>query len=130
LVKQARQDLEKQFTKDEDLRSLYAQLAADTYAQIMLAREKSAELLECLEATDTTSAALAFRALAAHAVATKAHTDTVRHLFPTPDTDSQDLPELTWREMTPEDVKRLREQQAKELSIIDGTGTAKDKAAS
>ncbi len=123
LIDLARRELVERFTKEEALQVLYANLVADTAAHIALARTRAAEAMEHLVPTDTKSAALCMRGIAAHAVATKAHTDTLRHLLPEQQV-TEELPALEVIEMTAEDVAEIRAQQAREDSIL--TGHASD----
>lgn len=120
MINAAHEQLQHEVTSDEGMRTIFKELVADTTAQVKLAREKSAELLDKLDADDNKSAALSLRGLAAHSTAIKNHADTLRHLLPEPQMDSEELPELVVRVMTEEDVAEMRRQQEEELAIIDG----------
>lgn len=117
LIDQAQQQFADRFTSDAGLHAIFTGFLSDTVAQISLARDKAAEILDSVSADDPQSAALGMRALSAHATAVKAHADTLRQILPKPET-LEDLPELIFREMTDADVEIMREEQRKESAAL------------
>jgi lambda repressor-like predicted transcriptional regulator len=111
-ITQARKELVEAFKGDERVQALYQEIISDTVSHIKQARDKAAIAVECLDPTDTDTAALALRGLTAHATMTATHCTTLRQFIPELlEKDDSSLPELVIRALTREDVERLREEQ-------------------
>lgn len=120
LVTAARKELLSTLTDDEKLRAIYAGLIADTCAHVALGREKAAEAVAMLTATDTKSAALVLRGLAAYSTAIKNGADTVRSLIPAPQADPDELPILQVVTLTDEEIQHMRDEQRQEEAVMNG----------
>lgn len=120
LVAAARKELIAALSDDERVRSIIGGLINDTLGHIALGREKAAEAVGFLEPTDTKTAAVTLRGLAAHATALKAHADTLRSLLPKPELAPDELPILRVETLTADEVAAIREAQRRESALLNG----------
>lgn len=113
-IENAREELMGCVTSSEEIKLEAAKLVSDDLAHSRLLREKAALTIESLTATDTTEAALTMRALVGYSTLIKNTSDTLRRSLGlnNVDTDSamEDLPELTIRELTADEIEELRDR--------------------
>jgi CO/xanthine dehydrogenase Mo-binding subunit len=123
LITAARRELVEALSNNDRVRAIYGAVITDTLAQVEQAREKASEAVALLEPTDTKSAALTLRGLAAHSVATKNHADTLRALLPALQTDQAALPTLRVETLTTEAIEEMRRQQREEEAVLNGSAS-------
>lgn len=117
LLEAARSDLIQRVTDDDAIRAEAAKLLADDLAHARHLRELLHAASEQLQASSLRDAVLVARAAAAYSTAIKNTSDMLRHglrLDKLADDTTTELPELVISELTPEDVRRLREAQQAE----------------
>lgn len=111
----ARQELRSVLTSKEAIASEAARIIADDLAQVHLLRERIANAVEHLTASNLQEAALLMRAAAAMSTAIKNSSDTVRQSLgydkKTEDSDEDDLPVLQVIELSDEQVHELRREK-------------------
>lgn len=114
LLDSARAELLKRVTSDDTIREEAARLINDDLAHAAHLRCLMVEASEHLHATSLKEAVLVMRAAAAYSTAIKNSSDMLRHTLRI-ESSIQDaaieLPELTIRELTPEEISKLRQYQ-------------------
>lgn len=133
LTHEVRQELISSITKDEMLKSVCASLVRDTLSHAEKLREVAAAAGTQLKADNPNDAARILRGCNAWANTLKLSADAMRSAlkFATFEPEDEDLPELTLRVMTEEEVSNLRaEQQAEAVRLgIQRDDDGLDKAA-
>lgn len=120
LLEAARSDLIQRVTSDDAIRAEAAKLLADDLAHARHLRELLHAASEQLQANTLKDAALVMRAAAAYSTAIKNTSDMLRHglgLDRMADDSETELPELVISELTPEDVRKLRDAQQVEETL-------------
>jgi len=120
LLDSARAELLKRVTSDDAIREEAAKLINDDLAHARLLRSRMADATEHLTANNLEEAALLMRAAAAYSTALKNTSDTLRRslrIERTIDDDVGELPELVISELTPEDIARMKANQAEEEAL-------------
>lgn len=110
----ARADLLKRVTSDEVIKEEAAKLINDDLAHAMHLRELMINATEHLQATSLKEAVLVMRAAAAYSTAIKNTSDMMRHslrLEKTIDETDLELPELVVKELSNEEIVKLRDVQ-------------------
>lgn len=116
----ARAELLKRVTSDETIREEAARLIADDLAHARHLRDIVMGAAEQLKADNLRDAALVMRAAAAYSVAIKNTSDMMRHTLRVErvvEDNGSDLPELTVRELTGEEINAIRKAQAEDDSV-------------
>jgi AraC-like DNA-binding protein len=117
LLEAARAELLQRVTSDDTIREEAARLINDDLAHARHLRSIMVSASELLHATTLHEAVLVMRAAAAYSTAIKNTSDSLRHTLridrTIEDTES-DLPELILRELTPEEIAKLRARQREE----------------
>lgn len=111
LIESAKHELLQRVTNDTVIREEMSRLIADDLHHAALLRRKAAMAGEHLDVASLRDAAVAMRALAAWSVVVKNTSDVVRRVMrfdkAAPDTND-DLPELVVRELSVEEIERVR----------------------
>lgn len=108
----ARADLLKRVTSDDAVREEAAKLINDDLAHARHLREIMIDATEHLQATSLKDAVLVMRAAAAYSTAIKNTSDVLRQTLRIDrvvEDDGSELPELIIRELTNEEIKKMRE---------------------
>lgn len=117
-IEHASQDLTESLMLDDRIKEEVARLLVDDLAHTSLLREKAAATIESLNPSDTESAALTMRALAAYSTLLKNTSDTLRNSLGVSErrihqqTALADLPALTVTEMTADEIIAIQRGQA------------------
>lgn len=119
LIEAARGELLLAAADDARIKAALGGFLLDTLAHISTSRDKALASLEQLDPSSTKDASVVMRALAAHSVALKNHTDTLRRLLPEPGANDE-VPELVVYTLTPAEVDQMREEQVLEALAISG----------
>ncbi len=118
LLEEARNDLMKRVLSDDAIREEAARLINDDLAHARHLRTLLADAAEQLVATSLKDAVLVMRAAAAYSTAIKNTSDTLRQSLRIDkdiDDAGKNLPELIIRELSGEEVSRIKENQASEV---------------
>lgn len=110
----ARADLLKRVTSDEAIREEAVKLINDDLAHARHLRDIMVEAAEQLQATSLKEAVLVMRATAAYSTAIKNTSDMLRHslrIEKTIDDTDKELPELIIKELTDDEIEKLRTDQ-------------------
>lgn len=111
LLEQAKAELLSYVKNDDAVRHEVARLIVDDLAHANALKQKMLEALELLKPSNIHEAALALRAAASYATSLKALSDTVRASLKLensiPNHDPQELPELTIRELTTQEIDSI-----------------------
>jgi AraC-like DNA-binding protein len=125
----ARAELMKRVTSDDAIREEAARLINDDLAHARHLRILLVAASEQLQATTLQEAVLVMRAAAAYSVVIKNTSDTIRQkrrVDKVIEDVNEDLPELTIRELTSEEVSRLRNIQKDESGFAEPDETIAD----
>lgn len=117
----ARVDLLKRVTSDDAIREEAAKLINDDLAHALHLRSILISASEQLQANSLKDAVLVMRAAAAYSTAIKNTSDMLRHTLQidrTIDDTNNELPELIIRELTQEDIAKLR-AESREEEVLD-----------
>ena len=116
----ARTELLNRVTSDDTIREEAARLINDDLAHARHLRSILVSASEQLEATTLKDAVLVMRAAAAYSVAIKNSSDVLRQTLRIDramDDADADLPELLVRELSQEDIIKMREEQPEEEAL-------------
>lgn len=116
----ARSDLLKRVTSDEVIKEEAARLINDDLAHTRHLRELMVDATEHLHATSLKDAVLVMRAAAAYSTAIKNTSDVLRRslgIEQTIDDADKDLPELVIRELSQEEIVKMRAEQPDEEAL-------------
>jgi hypothetical protein len=117
LLEQAKQELASTLTKEVTDKKLASLIAEDEILSARI-RQKLVAALDCLEPTDTDSAALALRAITAASTAVKNTSDSQRRLLSVKSEDraSNELPELVVKGLTDLEINEINEANRAKIS--------------
>ena len=118
-IESARNELLKLITSNTTIREEAAKLIADDIAHSNRVRAIMIDASEYLKATSLPEAVLVMRALAAYSTAFKNTSDTIRHALAVDKLvdETDDLPELTVRELTSIEIEQMMKLQQKEYGL-------------
>ena len=113
VIAKAREELHHFITSDSTIREEAAKLISDDIAHSNHLRDIIIEASEYLKATSLPDAVLVMRAAAAYSTTLKNTSDTIRHSLNVEKIvdESNELPELTVRELTDDEIKVLKNRE-------------------
>lgn len=125
LVAAAKRTLLEGVTSNQRVKEAAARIVADDLAHAWALRSRLADASQYLIATNLEESCLVMRAGAAYSTALKNSSDTLRHSLRTDRAldavEVADLPELTVRVLTEEEIQKMRESQTAERREADPT---------
>lgn len=118
-IENARAELTKLITSNTAIREEAAKLIADDIAHSNHLRAIMIEASEFLKATSLPEAVLVMRGVAAYSTAFKNTSDTIRHALGVDKLieETDELPELTVRELTSIEINQMIKRQEKEYGV-------------